>query len=580
MNKVFASLGSFYATDSEGNFGGLHLGARVACTELQKNIIQHGGFDCCHFLLGRGELSDEDVAKYIQAQGWDPRRILIYDGALPLDRLRENNYHVIHKLDMGLNGLFALRQALGHPLAPGTGMTHTISYAHFMPVWMDLLLGSALPCDAIVCTSKAAREVLEKSFELLSERLSAKLGGGMPVFRGLVEIIPLGVDVKSWHPETDESKTKAKRDLDLPERSCVILCPARFSTCDKMDLRPFLIAVRKLLGVLGADFFRVVLVGDDLRLKDGESRLIHEFVDKLGLSAVVKIDTNGAPSNIRQYYRAADIFVSLVDNVQETFGLTVIQAMACNLPVVVSDWDGYKDTVVHGKTGLRVRTYWADCDGQISTLAHLRSWTVDHLLLAQSVASDIEEIFNYLYLLATNPDFRRRLGDAGRRRAEETYAWPVVIQRYRELWDECHERFEHLDLEAWSHEDHGNIFSPAYFRQFAHYPSAVISRETQLALLSAGTELGSAPCPPKEVQLPPQMASVFDPAVFHGLMGRLSDWPISFAALVDNVSRDTERPQDLVARHVMWLMKYGVVGPIKPRPNAHSVIGEEADLGI
>ena len=42
---------------------------------------------------------------------------------------------------------------------------------------------------------------------------------------------------------------------------------------------------------------------------------------------------------------AANIFISLSDNIQETFGLTVIEAMAAELPCIVSDWNGYKDLI-------------------------------------------------------------------------------------------------------------------------------------------------------------------------------------------------------------------------------------------
>ncbi len=96
-----------------------------------------------------------------------------------------------------------------------------------------------------------------------------------------------------------------------------------------MDLRPFLIAIQRLLGALGPDSFRVVLVGDDVAPEGGEAKLIQEFVDRHGMTQIVKIDKDGAPRACGQYYRAADIFVSVVDNLQETFGLTVVQAMAC-----------------------------------------------------------------------------------------------------------------------------------------------------------------------------------------------------------------------------------------------------------
>ena len=48
---------------------------------------------------------------------------------------------------------------------------------------------------------------------------------------------------------------------------------------------------------------------------------------------------------------AADVFCSPADNLQETFGISVLEAMASRLPVIASDWNGYRDLVQHGQTG-------------------------------------------------------------------------------------------------------------------------------------------------------------------------------------------------------------------------------------
>jgi hypothetical protein len=49
------------------------------------------------------------------------------------------------------------------------------------------------------------------------------------------------------------------------------------------------------------------------------------------------------------------MFLFPIDNVQETFGLAPIEAMAAGLPVIVSDWDGMKDTVTPD-VGIRIPT--------------------------------------------------------------------------------------------------------------------------------------------------------------------------------------------------------------------------------
>ena len=49
--------------------------------------------------------------------------------------------------------------------------------------------------------------------------------------------------------------------------------------------------------------------------------------------------------DVGELWAAADVFLSLVDNIQETFGITPLEAMAAGLPVVASDWDGYRYTM-------------------------------------------------------------------------------------------------------------------------------------------------------------------------------------------------------------------------------------------
>ena len=74
-------------------------------------------------------------------------------------------------------------------------------------------------------------------------------------------------------------------------------------------------------------------------------------------------------------YSGADIFVSPGDNIQETFGLAVAEALAYGLPPVVSDWDGYRDLVTDGETGFLVRSVFPTDWGASSWLiARVRCW--------------------------------------------------------------------------------------------------------------------------------------------------------------------------------------------------------------
>ena len=55
-------------------------------------------------------------------------------------------------------------------------------------------------------------------------------------------------------------------------------------------------------------------------------------------------------------WQAADIFCSFSDNIQETFGISPIEAMASSLPIVVSNWNGYKESVRDGIDGFKIST--------------------------------------------------------------------------------------------------------------------------------------------------------------------------------------------------------------------------------
>jgi len=56
-----------------------------------------------------------------------------------------------------------------------------------------------------------------------------------------------------------------------------------------------------------------------------------------------------------QYYNAADLFVSAAVSVFETFGRAPVEAMACGTPPIVSDYDGFRETV-HAECGFLVPT--------------------------------------------------------------------------------------------------------------------------------------------------------------------------------------------------------------------------------
>jgi hypothetical protein len=148
---------------------------------------------------------------------------------------------------------------------------------------------------------------------------------------------------------------------------------------------------------------------------------------------------DGQNAEIRaKAWAAADIFTLPVDNVQETFGLAPVEAMAAGLPVVVTDWDGFRDTVEDGVTGFRIPTMMGGNGYAISMRYHMGADDYNAYLrsTSQAIAMDIGAAADAYYRLAEDAALRRQMGEAAQARARRLYDWSAVIPQYLALWQE------------------------------------------------------------------------------------------------------------------------------------------------
>jgi starch synthase len=290
--------------------------------------------------------------------------------------------------------------------------------------------------DALICTSRAARQVVEGFLERQEAWLQQRLGATR-FERPQLPVIPLGVHAEAWAPPGGKgaAMAEARQRLGIPSDALVVLLAGRLDVLTKFQPGPLL---RTL-----ADLQRQELPNLRLLIYGEAPNPAMEELWRAGVAdAAPQLPVHWVPG--KQLDRAgpvrwaADLFVSLADNPQETFGITPLEAMAAELPCLVSDWDGYRDTVT-SEVGRRIPTHLVEGLGEAQSRGLLsETLAYDQVVgqLSQGIAVDPKELRAGLLDLLRNPQQLRAMGMAGRQRVEQLYAWPVVIEQWRELLSE------------------------------------------------------------------------------------------------------------------------------------------------
>lgn len=319
-----------------------------------------------------------------------------------------------------------------------TGVTHTMSTSRALEAVRDLLVAPTRPWDALICASRAIRELVSGVLERHAAHLAERTGAAAMAPPLQLPVIPLGIDLPAPQPG-DRARFRAGHGV--PDDAVVVLYLGRLSAHAKAHPLPMF----RALGRAAARTTRPIVAVMAGWYQDDDTRRAFEATAAALAPEVRVIVVDARPPAVKRAALAgADLFLSLADNLQESFGLTPVEAMAAGLPCVVTDWDGYRDTVLDGETGWRIPTALPPA-GLGADLAWRRLLGVDddavfHALTCEAVAVDTEAAAEAIARLADDPALRRRMGEAGRARAASTYAWPQVIRTYEALWAELAER--------------------------------------------------------------------------------------------------------------------------------------------
>ena len=248
---------------------------------------------------------------------------------------------------------------------------HDFPYQSALKGW--LLRRNLRSADAIASTSHAmARQV---------QRLVPTIGD--------IAITPFGVDLQRFQPAASE------RDAEVLTIGIVKTLAPKYGI--DLLLRAFaeLIADDKV----GACRLRIVGDGPQRAELEGLAR-------ELGIAAQTEFVGAVAHAEVPTWLNRFDIYAAPSRLDSESFGVAVIEASACALPVVVSDAGGLPEVVRDGETGLIVPR-----DDVVALQAALRRLVLDAAL-------------------------RERLGRAGRAHVQQAYDWGHCV----DVMERCYER--------------------------------------------------------------------------------------------------------------------------------------------
>lgn len=191
-----------------------------------------------------------------------------------------------------------------------------------------------------------------------------------------VHVIPFGVDLNVFKAKETESI--------FDKDTLVISCIKSLEKIYQVDvlLRAFALVKEKHASVKMA----LLIVGPG-----SERKALEKLSDELGIAAQVTFTGRIDFEKVPDYFNMSDIVVNISE--YESFGVSVIEAMACEKPVIVTDVGGLREIVDDGINGKKVPV------GD-----------------AEAVAAAISELLQ-------SKETRQRMGREGRKKVEMKYRW-------------------------------------------------------------------------------------------------------------------------------------------------------------
>ena len=252
-----------------------------------------------------------------------------------------------------------------------------------------------------------------------------------------VQVLPVGCDTDSFIPrDRNDPKIAAVRDTlgVAPDQIMILTVGGDATSKGAQEVMQAL----ALIDTKAPDWKYVCKVWPQPRTEQ-QNLIDLQLATQLGIEKNVVYTTNVISRNFMPYLLAAcDIYAA--PSRLEGFGMIQVEAGACGKPVIGIKAMGMLDTMVHGQNAF-LASVAQEVRMREATVGDESGYEAGHRVVFKrprtvDYRASVHDIANYLMDLMQNAEMRKKMGEAGRKRAIENFDYRVIAKRFAALVSE------------------------------------------------------------------------------------------------------------------------------------------------
>jgi glycosyltransferase involved in cell wall biosynthesis len=236
-----------------------------------------------------------------------------------------------------------------------------------------------------------------EAFSAISPEIASEwISSGIPPNK--IHLIPNSVDTERFLPVAPAQKNLLREKLNLPQRATIVIYTGRLVSYKGL---PLLLKVWNKIRCMHENVLLILAGTGGLDIHNCEEEL-RAYVKSADLDGHVLF--TGAVQNVPEYLQASDLFVFPTEN--DAFPSSIVEAMACALPLVTTPVGAIKNIVTDQETGLLIQP------------------------------GSAEQLFQALDVMLSNKGLSSRFGEAARKSVQELYSTDIIAKKYLALFQD------------------------------------------------------------------------------------------------------------------------------------------------